>query len=377
MKLTNCPVCGKRILADSETCPECGFEIKKYLESDAKKDKGSQNIRILIIAVAAVLFMAAAFSIFKEVKALIGIVDSVKHSQNGKIAAHQEEENKQEVKPQSEAEPETDYGAAPAAGVYRGNDSEILVLNNDGKAYYYCSYKEFTELSCPWWCENNQVKVELAKLHCTIFADIKDEDCLELIFKSDSSNWNTEVFNRIDVEPQQYLSREVKLYDQAAALNADGTMDFVMGDICFTLPKQYRDLEDPGDYNPDYSVFIDTDAQTDYVSGILFYQEPYFNDNKDASVMAKEFGVNFLNSVETGAAAEVVVAGKAAKSVEIRGVFNEGFGALDGLSVKGILVMIPDETSRNMLNVLMLETSNRPSQDGYKFEQIISEAYSW
>ena len=60
------------------------------------------------------------------------------------------------------------------------------------------------------------VYIELSRLHCTVTSKIDEK---ELLFKSDSANWNTELFTRLDVEPEQYLTKTLSTYDPKATLN--------------------------------------------------------------------------------------------------------------------------------------------------------------
>ena len=68
--------------------------------------------------------------------------------------------------------------------------------------------------------------IRFSKMHCTVTATRADDSFFELIFRSDSINWNTEVFTRINLDPDTYINRKAESYDPAVTVLHDGQMTF-------------------------------------------------------------------------------------------------------------------------------------------------------
>ncbi len=267
---------------------------------------------------------------------------------------------------------------ASPVGVYTGNDLEILVIDDTGLAYYYCIEPQFTELECPWRLENNRLAIDFARMHCTVYANLKDTDGSELILQSDSMNWNTEVFSKIDLKPSEYIERKVELHDPKATLNADGSIDYVMQDINFNIPKTFIDYEDDFDKTEDMSAFIETDVDDQFTSGLLFVKYPVpvtrIDFDRRYSSIFKLFNDGLLNESSITGINEATVAGYHSYTADVNGRFNKGFSILSGLRVSGkaTLIHIPD--TNTLVYTALFQTDSRKYDSIPSFEEMLENA---
>jgi hypothetical protein len=367
MKLVNCPVCGARCAADTEKCPECGFEIKKYFEkgtvTNNKKKLPISLITCACVALLAIILISNAITRNRQ--------ELAKHAENA--------EPLEEIFPATEKTQEdaasqiTSATDIEVSGVYSGDDHEILVINSDGLAYYYCSEIAFTELECPWYIKDDKVYIEFSRLHCTVTSKIDDK---ELLFKSDSANWNTELFTRLDVEPEQYLTKALSTYDPNATLNSDGTLTYQLDGICYTLPKSFIDFDDEADTQDDWSAFVDEDVQSDYVSSVLFYRSlgslPKESNVKDN---AKDFASRFLNEASVISCTATTVAGYPGYLCEVTGYLNKGFSALQNYKVSGYIAIFNNENTHRNNYVMFVQNANRSIDNSDVLGNILKSAH--
>ena len=386
MKLVNCPVCGSRCSADIEKCPECGFEIKQYFEqkSDSKNNKKAPVLLIGCAFLAILVAFLVINIIFRNISELANHAENAEpldeiFSETNMV---QEDISTSEVStakvPPSEASTsevstaEASTSDIDVSGVYSGDDHEILVLSPDGLAYYYCTEIAFTELECPWYIKDDKVYIEFARLHCIVTANV---DKKELLFKSDSANWNTELFSRLDVEPEQYLTKALSTHDTNATLNSDGTLTYTLDGISYTLPKTFIDFEDTSDNQSDWSAFIDEDVQSNFVSTVLFYKsfgalpkESSVNDN------ATDFASRFLTEASTTSYKATTVAGHPGYLCEITGYLNQGFTDLQNYKVSGYIAIFNNESTHNNNYVMLVQYSDRSTDNSTVFGEILKSA---
>ena len=367
MRLINCPVCGTRCSADAEKCPECGFEIKNYFED---KMPNTSNPRNPVLFVAGI--MALALLIFAVIT--IANQDRTTISNPSTDTESLEELFPSESNQESSVTPniKTSY-IEDVSGVYSGDDHEILVLNSDGLAYYYCVSTEFTELQCPWYVKDDNIYIEFSRLHCTVVAKT---DKNELLFKSDSINWNTELFTRLDVEPEQYLSKALSTSDPNATLNYDGTLTYQLDGIAYTLPKSFVDFEDDFDSMQDSSAFIDYDVQSDYSSAVLFHRasgKPL--DENSAQKNVSSFASGFFDQLSTDGCTATNVAGYDGYLVNVSGYFNKGFSRLQNYEVSGFVIIFYNGHTHNNDYIMMVQSSNRSIDNTTKFGEILKSAH--
>ena len=368
MRLINCPVCGTRCSAEAEKCPECGFEIRDYF-SDKKQEAPKRRKPMFFVGIiAAAIIIIAIFIVVSFQNKL----STINHSENI--------ESLETLFPTDSSDgSQTDIAqraidsSIDVSGVYSGDDHEILVLNTDGFAYYYCVSIEFTELQCPWYIKDDNVYIDFSRLHCTVVAKV---DRNELLFKSDSINWNTELFTRLDVEPEQYLSKALSTSDPNATLNYDGTLTYQLDGIAYTLPKSFVDFEDDYDSMQDSSAFIDYDVQSDYSSAVLFHRasgKPL--DENSAQKNVSSFASGFFDQLSTDGCTATNVAGYDGYLVNVSGYFNKGFSRLQNYEVSGFVIIFYNGHTHNNDYIMMVQSSNRSIDNTTKFGEILKSAH--
>lgn len=367
MKLINCPICGTRCSADSVVCPECGFEIKNYFEDHKQPQKKAKSVSI--IALLALFIIAIIIAIIFTIMPRSSTNESNSSSESlDDIFSDTTDSNVDNVS----ASPSESSVSVDVSGVYSGDDHEILVLNNDGLAYYYCTSIEFTELQCPWYIEDGKVFIDLSRLHCTVVADVDDK---ELLFKSDSANWNTELFSKLDVEPEQYLTKALKTNDSNATLNYDGTITYNLDGITYTLPKSFIDYKDDFDDMEDCSAFIDQDLQSDYMSSVLFQSAAGAPlDESAAKELSEVFASGFYDNVAVTFCTPTVIAGYQAYLCEITGYLNEGFNKLQNHEISGYISIFYNTDTKNDTFIMMVQYSNRSTDNSSVFGEILKSA---
>ncbi len=371
MKLVNCPVCGSRCSADIEKCPECGFEIKQYFEqkSDSKNNKKAPFLLIGCAFLAILVAFLVINIIFRNISELANHAENAEpldeiFSETNMV---QEDISTSEV---STAEAST--SDIDVSGVYSGDDHEILVLSPDGLAYYYCTEIAFTELECPWYIKDDKVYIEFARLHCIVTANV---DKKELLFKSDSANWNTELFSRLDVEPEQYLTKALSTHDSNATLNSDGTLTYKLDGISYTLPKTFIDFEDASDNQSNWSAFVDEDVQSDFVSAVLFYKSlGALPKESSVSDNATDFASRFLTEASVTSCKATTVAGHPGYLCEVTGYLNQGFSALQNYKVSGYITIFNNESTHNNNYVMLVQNSDRSTDNSSIFGEILKSA---
>ncbi len=427
MRLINCPKCGCRCSDQNNCCPECGFELNEYFTT--KTDKPTcfksfllfvSGILILVCILLAVLFVFRfthkdntdentvspdyAEPIMEnstekvESDDIISDTSTIASNTNNNTTVinnyainntplyeddseedipsdkTQSSENDNSSNPDvtSEEDIKRDYSVSDVSGVYSGDDHEILVLDTDGLAYYYCIQIECTDLQCPWYIEGNKVYIDLARLHCTVYADITEN---ELIFKSNSLNWNTELFTRINVEPKDYLNQKLVTHDPHATLNIDGTITYSLDNITYIVPKTYLDYEDEFDFDSDSSAFVEPNADLNYASTILFYRE---SGDKLSGINVENHITNFASSfyddVQISKYDSISIAHNSATLYIVTGYQNSGFQALQATPVTGYIAAFYNSNSIYTNLIMFMQTANREYDSSDAFLDMLKSA---
>ena len=334
MKLRNCPVCGKRIPADSLHCPECGTDINAELGILGRKKKNYRHSPVIITAGFLVLLAVIFLVLPRKEKTVVS--DSL-------------------------------------TGVYVGEDLGYLVLRGDGYADYYCADISFTEPECPCRQENGVLSIDFVKTHCTVTAELSNPE--EFILTSDSINWNPEQFTKIDISPDTYRDRLITSPDPKVTVQKNGELTFRLSNMDFTVPKHYVDYEDEFDRMEDALAFVSTNPQEDYIASLLFYQSPVENFSglspEESEVFARAFAEGFLSSTGLSEYKKTEVQGKPAHRFLIDGWLNNGFGSETGYDVKGEIVLVESDKEAPGLFILFLQTDNRNCDLKEEFENII------
>jgi hypothetical protein len=358
-------VCGKRIPASSAKCPECGFNIQSYLKGNNDHNLKESVLshftvrrRILAAVVLVGIIVCMIPILYISGKSSADTIDNENTTDSG-ISGVSEDRNLT-----------TNTDLTPV-GVYSGDDNEILVINSDGLAYYYCADQTYTELLCPWSFMNGTLTISLSKLHCDISADFSGDDTSQLVFKSDSINWNTEVFEKIDVDPDNYIKRSVTTYDTSASVQGDGTLLYTIDNIDFVIPRQYIDTEDEFDSDDSHSVFLDIDTQKDYIATLIFAAEDVLpgQDSK-----TEDFLSGFLDDVSISDTSGRIIAGMNANVVELSGKMNGVFGKYAGYNMSGTLAEITDVDNNKTVYCLFVQTDDRGIDTSDVFTTMIDTA---
>lgn len=384
MKLVNCPVCGTRCTADTEKCPECGFDIRKYFTETekvpAKRKKQPYFKAAFALAVILIIFLISIPLLTRNSDTSSGESINEETGENEvKISGDQTKPSPavpvtaQESAAQKALSSEaSSHKAIDVSGVYRGNDHEVLVLDSDGLAYYFCTTIQYTEMACPWYIIDDTVYIELSRLHCTIYAKLDESD---LIFKSDSINWNPELFTKINLKPEEYLVKLPATNDPKATLNLDGTISYTNDGITYVLPKMFQDFEDVFDQMENSSSFIDQDYQSDYIGSAVFHsQKGSEMDEALAKSLTEKFASGFYSSITLSDCIEAVVAGHKGFRFNLRGNLNKGFNPMQGYEVDGFIVIFHNESTGNNNYIMMIQTSHRDLDDTLLFEDILKSA---
>lgn len=381
MHLMNCPVCGKRIPFNSPHCPECGFDLTEYAQEPSNKKPRKIKRIISIVALSMIVLVIIDIGInlwvntghkvempsvdTNNVSSIITPVPTSIMAVADTPVPTETPTPTPTATPSPTATPEpVDY--TNPVGVYSGNDGNILVLNGDGLAYYYCIDIEFTELELPWKYEDGRLDVYFSKMHCDAYAIVEKDDFSEIILRADSQNWNAELFNRINVKPEDYIGRAVESYDPEVTVNSDGTMSYTLDGVTFKIPKQFRNPPNVTVLGNNATSFVDNDVDTDFISVLLFY--------RDKAPAEESFPNRFLENVEMEKQTDTTIAGRSAKTRVIRGSFNTGFPSMSGIRQVGTLTIITNPNEKSILYVLMLQTENRFFDNTEAFREILNSA---
>lgn len=257
-------------------------------------------------------------------------------------------------------------------GAYVGNDDEILVIDKSGLAYYYCYSVEYTELECPWEVNDGVFSIYFSKMHCTATADIS-KGCNELILKSESRSWNSEVFDKISDSVEGYIKQPPSASENIT-VSADGTMFFQVNGMYFTVPKQFIDLSRamPGIY-----AFADVVSDENYCAGLLFaYMD--FIDNTTLpdrySSHAEKFAGSFMTNVQTGYPHIVTINNIVSYCINVSGLLNEDFDKLENDIYSGQIYIIPSDNDKGAIYVMMIQTIAKHQDDQSVFNDIINSS---
>ncbi len=281
-------------------------------------------------------------------------------------------------------------------GVYEGNDKEKLVIAENGLAYYYCSSVEYTEVQCPWTQSNDEITISLSVMHCDITASTKN-GFKELIFKTKSLNWNTEVFEKVSNDAESAIINPPPASNKYVLLNEYGDKQFILDNILFTVPKQFRvgSVEDfsaislgkntfykYGLDSKDFLVFLDCDAGESlyseaFIAPIFIYKfslqdiDKALQNPKDT---VSEYTGGFLDKLQINYTDTVDIAGRNCTIVSINGILNSGFGGLMDYIMTGYIVLLPAQDNSGMIFIQMIQRAGMKIDDIPLFNQILENA---
>ncbi|MBO6130169.1 MAG: hypothetical protein J6P79_14945 [Pseudobutyrivibrio sp.] len=366
MKLVNCPVCGFRCSLETAKCPECNFDIKDYFNNQSERHFSFKK-KYLIIPITITIIAISGFLISKTIMSKVSPeLDKtpIVSSDSAKTSSTATENTDSSITQEEEV-----------IGVYSGDDHEILVINDNHLAYYYCAEKSYTELECPWYIDNNKIYIEFSRLHCTVSASSSNTSDLILKAEPSNLNWNSEVFTKLDVLPDEYLDRTVTPYDANATQNSDGTMTILFDGISYIIPKEYIDLEDEYDSNKNCSMFVSIDAQNDYVGTLLFYSEPKLVETEaNDKALVSSFASNFLDNSTVSEYQGIQVNGLEANIFSVNGNLNKGFSSNEGTNYSGFIVSINNISNNSIDFIMLIENNNRSNSKHEELLELIDTA---
>lgn len=372
MSLINCPTCGKRISDKEHKCPECSQDLTEF-STKASQNSNKKLILFPLIIIAIVAIIVIALIILSSNKP-----DNKAYNNETENATE-----KNSDKDNNNSFKNEEYISVSPVGVYDGDDHEKLIINDDGLAYYYCIDSEYSELACPWTYDGKTVNIELTKMHCTISASVKDDDFSELIFKTKSANWNTEVFTKINAEPKEYLSRRILAYDDKVTINMDGTLFLQLETTSFDIPKQFRNMETPREEMKNATILVDNNADDYYACGLLFFQENYelnydLDDYNDKTAkdkldnISKSFAERFFLNPKVTYDETLNINNYSIHTFDIDGRFNKGFSGLAGYNIEATLALIPDKENDYLIYILFVQTPDKEDDNYNDFYDILS-----
>ena len=278
-----------------------------------------------------------------------------------------------ETAPAREDSPQSEDTPAPAASVpseeapaelfgsWKGATGSGLTIDPDGTAVYYLERGIYSEPADPWVYADGRISITLSKLHCVITADTRD-GFSELVFVSDSSNWDDERFVKLPQEDPEYRKGALQAFDKAITVLPDGRMELSFDELKFTVPKSY--LNFPDNFSDDKNVVIlsNTNVDTRLFGGAVFQ----YSDFKDLDILdtsmtfpgyAKEFLYSFFYTVRLSDVREETIGGTRAFTARFTGETNQGFSGATGLPCEGIVAFFCDETRNKVVKVVLMQHS--------------------
>jgi len=389
MQLKNCPNCGKRLPSEVKVCPDCGYIYKDNASiSNNSNKKHLLPLTLLIFGLIIsiiIIFLLTNRSISTSNEAIetpnkesITIVNNDITSPSPIPYAIPSVESPATLQPSTTNKDRSMQSNESLIGVYSGNDNSSLVLNEDGLAYYFYD-SEYYELECPWEFDGHNVSIYLPKFHCTISASINESNPSNLMFISDSANWNPDLFVKTGADTAAYLKRTIIPNDKDITVLKNGTYSINLGDINIIVPSYYVDFKDEFDDLLGIGTFIDTNADTMYNGSIFFEVEDKtvesdrFNDEYASQIISPMLN-NFCESATLNNIYKTSIADCNSYIADISGYLNKGFGALSGYSATGKAALINNYRSNSLIFLLFLATESNSDYGITDFENMLTNA---
>jgi len=274
--------------------------------------------------------------------------------------------------------PVSDYIESPI-GAYVGNGNEILVIAEDGLAYYYCNTENYTELECPWTQTNENITISFSKMHCNVSASTK-EGCASLIFRSDSLNWDTEEFIWITSDYEPYIKETPPSVNKDVTTLKNGNMQITIDNIQFTIPKNFIDYNETSSLREngiDCFCFLDNNTAKGYMSTALFFSEKNRGTSsleKNYKKMSADFASQFIESTQIGHCEPVSIAGYKGYSVIVSGLLNDGFNLLTDTIVSGPVYVMYNDTSNHNIYLFFPQVVGTDMDNSEYIQSIINSA---
>lgn len=363
-----CSECGAKIEDGSKFCPECGK--KCVIKSDSLESKidvnknhssfGSKKWVLPIIIGAAGLI-------------IVGIIIAVIITSVYKRNIYDRSTNIQDEESSEEQFESVSKDISGFFGTYDGEDGGGLVICEDGTAYYYCSGTNYSEANCEWHYDDhsNKLTISLTKLHCDIYAELDENNPDELVFESDSINWETEKFTRGDFKTDTYINATQYYGYDGIEVTSKGDFLYSPGGISMIIPKHYR-IEEAGDY----AFFIDTTAEyngygasiyIDYYDADFYDSSDFMNycDNEAPDDAVDLFGM-WLDNAEFDKRTSIVIDEANTYCYYVTGVYNSGFS--ESRNSKANAIGIPLYFADHKVLAWILFTQNENENIDYSSE---------
>ena len=268
-----------------------------------------------------------------------------------------------EVNPSADPASSVPSEEAPAElfGSWKGATGSGLTIDPDGTAVYYLERGIYSEPADPWVYADGKISITLSKLHCVITADTRD-GFSELVFVSDSSNWDDERFVKLSQEDPEYRKGALQAFDKAITVLPDGRMELSFDELKFTVPKSYLNFPDSFSDDKNIVILSNTNVDTMLFGGAVFQ----YSDFKDLDILdtsmtfpgyAKEFLYSFFYTVRLSDVREETIGGARAFTARFTGETNQGFSGATGLPCEGIVAFFCDETRNKVVKVVLMQHS--------------------
>ena len=268
-----------------------------------------------------------------------------------------------EVNPSADPASSVPSEEAPAElfGSWKGATGSGLTIDPDGTAVYYLERGIYSEPADPWVYADGRISITLSKLHCVITADTRD-GFSELVFVSDSSNWDDERFVKLPQEDPEYRKGALQAFDKAITVLPDGRMELSFDELKFTVPKSYLNFPDSFSDDKNIVILSNTNVDTMLFGGAVFQ----YSDFKDLDILdtsmtfpgyAKEFLYSFFYTVRLSDVREETIGGARAFTARFTGETNQGFSGATGLPCEGIVAFFCDETRNKVVKVVLMQHS--------------------
>lgn len=271
--------------------------------------------------------------------------------------------------------PEAAPVPAELFGSWKGATGSGLTIDPDGTAVYYLDRGIYSEPADPWVYADGKVSITLSKLHCVITADTKD-GFSELVFASDSKNWDDERFVKLPQEDPEYRKGALKVFDKAITVLPDGRMEMSFGGLKFTVPKNYLNFPDMFSDDKNIVILSNTNVDTMLFGGAVFQ----YSDFKDLDILdtsltfpgyAKEFLYSFFYTVRLSDVKEENIGGTRAFTGRFTGETNQGFSGATGLPCEGIVAFFCDEARDKVVKVVLMQHSESSEDTMPELEGIL------
>ena len=387
IRLKNCPVCGRRQPVQTKICPECGQRFGTSAEDvkvpGASPEKTGKRRALAIAAGSALILLGVLF--ITQGAARRRQQETVPSLSPAASEAPSTADTPETAAPAAETTPaettpaETAPAEIPPAelfGSYKGETGSGLTIYPDGTAVYYHEIESYSEPDDPWTYSDGKLSIVLSKLHCTVTADISGGDFSELLFASESENWDDERFRKLPSENEEYRDSALRSHDKAVTVLPDGRMEASFNGLTFTVPKQFVMFENGFNDDPNTLLLVDVDPETVHLSNLCFQYADFAEVERLSTSItfpgfAKNFLYNFYYNVGLTDIKEETIAGIRAFTARFTGETNQGFRGVTGVASEGIIAFFCNDKEKKVLRVILSKSTESQIDNMPELEQIL------